>query len=77
MDEITVYRDFPVIAGYVQVPPNREAQKTSFTPAEFEAAVPDSVRTRLPHPGTNPNTGRKFGSHEFMRVPGQTFAISL
>ena len=76
-ETITVYRDFPLINGYVQVPPNHEGEKTAYSPTAFLAAVADSVQTRLPHPDTNPNTGRKFGSHEFIRVPGQTFDLDL
>ena len=74
---ITVYRDFPVINGYVQVQPNREGEKTVHTPAAFEAAVSDSVQMRLSQPATNPTTGRGFGSQEFFRVPGQTFDLNL
>jgi len=76
-ETITVYRDFPIINGYVQLPPNHEADKTAFTPDEVLLAVSGSERKRLAHPDTNPNTGRKFGSQEFIRVPGQTFSIDV
>ena len=76
-ETIQVYRDFQIINGFVQVQPNHEGEKTAHTPAEFIAAVPTGVQTRLSQPSTNPNTGRHFGSHEFIRVPGQTFSIDL
>jgi len=77
LETIQIFRDFNIINGYVQVQPNREAEKTLHTPADFLAAIPDSVQTRLRHPDTNPNTGRGFGSQEFMRVPGQTFDLNF
>ena len=76
-ETIQVYRDFPIINGFVQVPPNHEAEKTSHTPTEFLAAITTGVQTRLSQPSTNLGTGRGFGSQEFIRVPGQTFNIPL
>lgn len=75
-ETITVHRDFPIINDYVQVQPNREGEKTTHMVTAFLAAVANSVTTRLP-PHTNRNTGRKFGGQEFIRVPGQTFALNL
>ena len=76
-DEIQVYRDFPVINGYVQVEPNRESDKTEWTVDEVLAAIPGSAYIQLPHPDTNPTTGSDFGAQGFVRVPGQTFEINL
>jgi hypothetical protein len=75
-EDITIYRDFPIVNGYAQVAPNREAEKTKHTPTELLAVV-TGVLTRLSQPNTNPTTGRKFGSQEFVRVEGQTFSVSL
>ena len=77
LETIQVFRDFNVVNGFVQVQPNREGEKTVHTPTAFLAADADSVQTRLPQPNTNPNTGRGFGSQEFIRVPGQTFDLDL
>ena len=75
--DIQIYRDFPIINGFVQVPPNRESDKTKFTPSEVLTAVAGSVRTHLPHPSTNPTTGSAFGTQEWIRIPDQTFEVNL
>lgn len=72
--DIHVSRAFPIVAGFVQVPPNREGDKTRWSVDDFLAAVPGSQVVRLP-PLTGPNTGSKFGDQEFVEVPGQTFAL--
>lgn len=69
LSDITVFRDFQTIDGFVQVPPNREGEKTETTVDEFLTAVSGSFEERLPHPKTNPNTGAKFGAHTWVRVP--------
>lgn len=76
-ETIQVSRDYPIVNGFVMVPPNHEGEKTTYTPTEFLAAVANSVQMRLSQPNTNPNTGRGFGSQEFIRVPGQTFSVNL
>lgn len=69
LSDITIFRDFAIIDGFVQVPPNREGEKTETTVDEFIDAVGGSFEERLPHPNTNPNTGSKFGAHTWVRVP--------
>jgi len=75
--DIQVYRDFPVVNGYVQVQPNWESDKTEWTVDEVLAAIPGSTYVQLPHPGTNLTTGSDFGAQAVVRVPGQTFEINL
>ena len=76
-ETIQIFRDYSIINGFVQVPPNREGERTAYTPDEFLVAMPTGEVQRLAHPNTNPTTGRHFGSQEFIRVPGQTFAVDL
>ena len=75
--DIQIYRDLPIINGFVQIQPNRESDKTKFTPSDVLAAVTGSDQTHLPHPNTNPTTGSAFGTQEWIRVPGQTFEVNL
>ena len=75
LETIQIYRDFPIINGYVQLQPNRESDKTRYSVDSVLAAVTDSEQKQLPHPSTNPTTGSNFGAQAFVRVPGQTFSL--
>lgn len=68
-ETIRVYRDLPIIAGFVQVPPCTEANKTSVTAEEAQNAIAGSAITRLSL-GSGRMRGSKCGQQEFLRLPG-------
>ncbi len=70
-ETIQIHRDFPIIDGFVQVPPNEEDDKNRVTTAEALAAISDSEITRLSL-GSGEQTGSKFGQQEWLRLPGNT-----
>lgn len=68
-ETILIHRDMPIINGFVQVPYNKETDKTRVTADEATNAIADSVVTRLSM-GSGKQTGSKFGAQEFFRLPG-------
>ena len=66
---IRIHRDLPIISGYVQVPPNRDQEKTKTTDAAAELAIPGAVVVRLSL-GSGRMRGSKCGQQEFLRLPG-------
>jgi len=68
MSSILIYRDFPIINGYVQVPPVRATEKTKITTDEALDAVSGSVVTRLSL-GSGRCRGSKSGQQEWLRLP--------
>lgn len=71
MSEIQIFRDLPIIAGYVQVPPNRDQEKTKTTDEVALDAIAGSAIVRLSL-GSGKQTGSKFGAQEFLRLPAIT-----
>ena len=69
--DITIFRDFPIIDGFVQIPPNKETDKTRVTEAEALASISGSETTRLSLGSGRPQ-GAKYGQQEFLRLPGIT-----
>lgn len=67
-ESITIFRDFPVIRGSVQLPPNREQDKTKFSVAGVIAAVPTAELMWL-NPSGRATTGSRFGTQQFVRIP--------
>ena len=76
-DPIVIYRDFPIINGYVQVEPCFVQEKTTVTPQEYLAGVSNSSLIVGMAPQTTPNTGSSFGNQQFVRTQGQTFDINV
>jgi len=68
-ETIKVYRQFPIINGFVQLPNNREADKTKHSVETVLSAVSGAALVRL-NPDTMPNTGSKFGTQEFIEIEG-------
>jgi hypothetical protein len=73
--DITIYRDLPIIGKYVQVPPNRESEKTSVTVDAAEAALEASFDIEMPETkflslGSGIQVGSKYGAQRFLRLPG-------
>ena len=69
--DILIFRDFQVINGFVQVPPNKETDKNRVTTVEALTAIHGSVENYLTVASGN-NTGWKAGAHSFVRLPGLT-----
>lgn len=75
LSDIKIYRAYPVIAGYVQMPLNRGLVKSGksgvqlyATVAEVTSAIPGSDSQVLSL-GSGRNTGWKAGAQEFVMLP--------
>ena len=67
--DTTIYRDYPIINGYVQVPHNLDQDKTRVNIADALAAIPGATLKFLSM-GSGKCTGSKFGQQGFLRLPG-------
>jgi hypothetical protein len=71
MQDITIYRDLPVIAGHVQVPPTNQRvpveQALDTIAGATDVRVEGSVWGGM---GASESTGRKFGRQRLFRLPG-------
>lgn len=68
-ETITIYRDLPIINGYVQFPPNNESDKNRVLATTAQNAIAGSVINGLTV-GSNSQRGGKCGRQEFLRLPG-------
>ncbi len=66
-EDIKIYRSWPIINGYVQVPHNKETDKTRVTVDEALASITGSQEVYFSPLGRN--TGRGFGSQSFLELP--------
>jgi hypothetical protein len=71
LSSILIFRDLPIINGFVQLPPCRETEKTKITAEDAIVLVADSKITRLSL-GSGKLRGSKSGQQEFMRLPAIT-----
>lgn len=71
LQDITIYRDFQIIDGFVQVPPNKETDKTRVTETEALALISGSTVNRLSM-GSGRSRGSGYGQQEWLRLPGIT-----
>ncbi len=71
MSDILIHRDYPVINGFVQIPPNLESHKTSVQYIDYINSVPGSTEVILSLGSGRPR-GSKYGSQRFVRLPGIT-----
>lgn len=69
LQDIRIHRDFPIIDGFVQVPPNEETDKTRVTESEALSLITDSETKRLSL-GSGRQRGSKYGQQEWIRLPG-------
>ena len=69
MSDIVIYRDFPIINGFVQVPNNAESDKNRVTVTEALNAISGSSQTFLSN-GSGQVHGGKHGAQSFVRLPG-------
>jgi hypothetical protein len=67
--DITIYRDFPIINDFVQVPPNKETDKTRVTPTEALGLIAGSEQQHLSLGSGRPR-GSKAGQQSWIRLPG-------
>lgn len=75
-ESITIYRDYPIIAGFVQIPPNLETDKTAVSEADALVTLVGSTVVSLSL-GSGKPTGSKHGAQRFLRLaglqPGQSY----
>lgn len=72
MSDIKIYRQLPIINGFVQVPPNRPADKTrvsAIDTTDSSGAIFISGAT-VKQFGYAQNTGSKHGRQRFYELPG-------
>ena len=67
--DIRIHRDFQIINNFVQVPPNKETDKTRVTPAEALTNISGTTTERLSLGSGRPR-GWKTGQQEWIRLPG-------
>lgn len=75
LSEITIYRDLPVVAGYVQVPTSGEYARNALTVPEAQAkldhaGITDSELIGLSL-GSGNATGYRTGRQQFLRVAAE------
>ena len=68
LSDISIYRDFAIINDYVQVPPNREVDKSRVSSSRAVNTIPTS-RINYLSLGSGKCTGSKFGAQRFLRFP--------
>jgi hypothetical protein len=68
-ETITIYRDYQIINGYVQVPPNLVKDRTNTTVDEALSEITDSVEYFVTSVGSGPETGSGFGQSRTIRFP--------
>ena len=66
LSDIQIYRSWPIINGFVQVPPNKPSDKTRVTAADALSSINGSEIARL---GSGRATGSKHGRQEFLLLP--------
>ncbi len=76
MSEIKIYRSYPVINGFVQLPLNRTLVKSGLSGVQLYKTV-DDVLTAIANTeekelslGSGRNTGAGFGVQSFVELPG-------
>lgn len=76
MSEIKIYRSYPVINGFVQLPLNRSLVKSGLSGVQLYksvgdvlAAITDTQEVEL-SVGSGRPTGASFGVQSFVELPG-------
>jgi len=77
-ESISIVRQFPVINGFVQLPPNRESDRAKYPISGvlsdvLGVGIDGSSEAFLSPVGAN--TGSKFGGQVVIEVEGQTFDL--
>ncbi len=68
MQTIEIFQQWPVINGFVRVPPAKETDKTRVTVNEALVSIAGSTEIEL-SAGSGYNTGGKQGSQHILRLP--------
>ena len=68
-ETITIYRDYQIVNGFVQLPPNLEKNRTTTTISTALSSIPDSVEYYLTSVGSGYETGSGFGQSRTIRFP--------
>ena len=66
-ESIKIYRDYQIINGFVQVPPNLEKDRTTFTTSQVLSDIVGSEIYELDSVGSGTNTGSGFGRTSTIR----------
>lgn len=69
LQDIRIYRDFPIQDGFVQIPPNEPLDNIRVDGDNATGLVAGSEIVRLSL-GSGKWTGSKHGQQEFLRLPG-------
>lgn len=75
MSDIKIYRAYPIINGYVQMPLNRALVKSGYSGVQLyktvddALAIPGTKEVQLSM-GSGRNTGATFGAQAFLELPG-------
>jgi hypothetical protein len=68
-NEITIYRDLPIINNFVQIAPNRESDKTRVSMSDAIDDIGGSTLESL-SVGSGRSRGSKYGKQHWVRLPG-------
>jgi len=60
-ETIKIYRDYQIINGFVQVPPNLEKDKNTTTISQALSDIAGSTEYKVTSMGSGPQTGSGFG----------------
>ena len=66
-ESIKIYRDYQIVNGFVQVPPNLEKDRTSFTTSQVLSDISGSEIYDMDSVGSGSNTGSGFGRTSTIR----------
>jgi len=66
-ESIKIYRDYQIVNGFVQVPPNLEKDRTSFTTSQVLSDTSGSEIYEMESVGSGSNTGSGFGRTSTIR----------
>ena len=66
-ESIKIYRDYQIINGFVQVPPNLEKNRTTYTTTQVLSDISGSVVYDMDSIGSGTNTGSGFGRTSTIR----------
>lgn len=76
ISDIRIYRDFNIVNDFVQIPSNREVDKTRIVTYRAVSTIEGSQVISLSI-GSGKNTGSKFGAQRILRLPplrpGETY----
>ena len=75
--DILIHRDFAVINGYVQLPPNAERDKSRVRLEDAVSLYGDLCEVVELSMGSGPCHGRKSGAQRVFRLPGTVPGQSL